>query len=117
MVSEEEGKDGRVEEWERAIERLNGEPDGIYSGEYTESWVSLCSTQPTDSAGVRERNMHPFYRHGAPPARGVGIARGGRDFYRLRCQDLCGIPIAFAIRSFDLSARLRDFYRAPYPVA
>ena len=43
MVSEEEGKDGRVEEWERAIERLDGEPDGIYSGEFAGSWVSLCS--------------------------------------------------------------------------
>ena len=35
MVSEEEG-------WKNGRERLNGEPDGIYSGEFAGSWVSLC---------------------------------------------------------------------------
>ena len=34
-----------------------------------------------------------------------------QDLYRT------GISIAFANRSFDLSARLRDLYRAHYPFA
>ena len=43
------------------------------------------------------------------PMRGKGIS--------IALGSLSGIPIAFAIRSFDLSARLRNFYRAPCSVA
>ena len=32
-----------MEGWKNGRERLNGEPDGIYSGEFAGSWVSLCS--------------------------------------------------------------------------